>query len=157
MKPLKQKELLIEPMKLKDLLEVMEIERQSYPSPWSLYLFIAEIKDNRFAHYLVMKQEEKIIAYGGMWVFMKEAHITNLAVHTSFRSKGYGKTLLKTLIQEAWERGLEKITLEVRVSNLAARKLYQGRGFKVDCVRRNYYGSEDALLMYLCLKEERDS
>ena len=157
MKPLKQKELLIEPMKLKDLLEVMEIERQSYPSPWSLYLFIAEIKDNRFAHYLVMKQEEKIIAYGGMWVFMKEAHITNLVVHPSSRGKGYGKTLLKTLIQEAWERGLEKITLEVRVSNLAARKLYQGRGFKVDCVRRNYYGREDALLMYLCLKEERDS
>ncbi|RQD73405.1 MAG: ribosomal-protein-alanine N-acetyltransferase [Candidatus Syntrophonatronum acetioxidans] len=143
-------------MKLKDLLEVMDIERQSYPSPWSLYLFIAEIKDNRFAHYLVMRQKDRIIAYGGMWIFAQESHITNLAVHPSCRYEGYGKTLLEALIEEAGKRGLNKITLEVRVSNLAARKLYQGRGFKVDRVRRNYYGNEDALLLYLYLEEVQD-
>lgn len=152
---MKQKELMIEPMEVKDLLEVMKIERESYPSPWSLYLFIAEIKDNSFAHYLVMRQEEKVIAYGGMWLFLKEAHITNLAVDPSCRVRGYGKTLLEALIKKAWDMELRKVTLEVRVSNLPARKLYEGRGFEVERVRRNYYGHEDALLMYLSLSKGR--
>ncbi len=148
---MKQEEVLIEPMEVKDLSEIMPIERISYPNPWSIYLFLTEIKENRYAEYLVLRQRGSVIAYGGMWVFLEEAHITNLAVDPAFRNKGNGDILLKSLMKKAGERGAKLISLEVRVSNSWGIKLYKNNGFKVGKRKKDYYGNEDAYYMTLNL------
>jgi len=149
---LKQKELVIEPMKISDLIDIMAIEQQSYPNPWPLHLFVTELKDNKYSCYLVLRHESKIIAYGGMWVFVKEAHITNLAVDPNFRNQGYGGIVLKSLMEEAGKRGAGNVSLEVRVSNYTAKKLYNKYGFSVVDVRKEYYRNEDALFMSVSLE-----
>lgn len=150
---MKQKETLIEPMDIKDINKIMFIEHQSYPNPWSIYLFLTEIKNNKHAEYLVLRQEGEIIAYGGMWVIFEEAHITNLAVDPVFRNKGNGDILLKALIQKARDRGTKFISLEVRVSNSYAIKLYKNNGFIVEEIKKYYYGNEDAYLMTVNLEQ----
>ncbi|PKM82276.1 MAG: ribosomal-protein-alanine N-acetyltransferase [Firmicutes bacterium HGW-Firmicutes-13] len=149
---MKQKELVIEPMKISDLIDIMAIEQQSYPNPWPLHLFVTELKDNKYSCYLVLRHESKIIAYGGMWVFVKEAHITNLAVDPNFRNQGYGGIVLKSLMEEAGKRGAGNVSLEVRVSNYTAKKLYNKYGFSVVDVRKEYYRNEDALFMSVSLE-----
>lgn len=151
---MKQKDLQIDSMKISDLVDIMNIERQSYPNPWPLHLFITELKDNKYSHYLVLRHEGKIIAYGGMWVFMREAHITNLAVDPGYRNQGYGSIVLMYLMEEAREKGVGRVSLEVRVSNYAARNLYKKYGFTVAALKKEYYGDEDAFLMSVNVKEE---
>lgn len=147
-------------MVLGDVNQVVEIEKKSFPTPWSPYAFSCEILDNNFAHYLVVtpaEDESQVIGYGGMWVILDEAHITNIAIAPSYRGKGYGEILLLKLMELAIEKGAERITLEVRVSNESAKRLYHRLGFKEVGLRKGYYvdTKEDAIIMWktLTLKE----
>lgn len=90
-----------------------------------------------------------IVGYGGLWLSADEAHITTIAVDPAHRRRGVGELLLNGLIDQAYELGAAMITLEVRVSNDAAQRLYLKYGFKVVGARRRYYtdNGEDALLM----------
>lgn len=136
-------------MRIDDLDQVMNIEMASFPSPWSRNAYQREITDNSYAHYLVMLAGGEVIGYGGMWVVLDEAHVTNLAVAPAHRRHGYGRRLLSALIELATALGANRLTLEVRRSNRAAQMLYVRHGFVTCGVRRNYYADtqEDALVM----------
>jgi ribosomal-protein-alanine N-acetyltransferase len=138
-------------MKKKDIAQVLLIEVNSFPSPWSERMFLSEIRDNRLSNFLVAKHNEIVVGYGGFWLIFDEAHFVNLAVHPSFRRRGIGKRLLSALLALAKERGATKATLEVRVSNVAAIKLYEKFNFKICAIRKKYYkdNNEDALVMWL--------
>lgn len=85
-----------------------------------------------------------------------EAHITNIAVHPSYRKMGVGHSILKTMFYEALRNGAEKMTLEVRASNRNALNLYSRVGFRAEGVRKRYYSdnNEDALIMWKTIENE---
>jgi ribosomal-protein-alanine N-acetyltransferase len=89
------------------------------------------------------------MGYSGFRYVLDEAHITTLAVHNKFRKKGIGTKLVEQLMKDAKARGLNKLYLEVRQSNIPAQKIYKKLGFKVIDRRREYYQHpvEDALVM----------
>lgn len=146
----------IRPMESRDLVVVWEIEKLCFSIPWAKNAFLIEISENRCAKYFVAHINEQIIGYGGMWLMVDEAHITNIAVHPSFRKRGVGLTILKALADEALRNGADKMTLEVRVSNHKALKLYEGMGFVGVGVRKRYYSDndEDALIMWKTIDKE---
>lgn len=129
--------------------QVFAIEQASYQVPWSRQAFFSEIK-NVFAHYVVAVFEGRVIGFGGMWLVLDEAQITNLAVHPDYRGKNIGKMLMLELIKRAALRGVCKMTLEVRPSNLVARHLYRVLGFVEKGIRKKYYtdNDEDAIIMW---------
>jgi ribosomal-protein-alanine N-acetyltransferase len=93
----------------------------------------------------------RLLGIGCFWSILEEAHITILAVHPQYHCQGLGQALLYSLLKTASDRGLERATLEVRASNLAAISLYQKFGFKTAGRRRRYYkdNGEDALILWL--------
>ncbi|MFO7941588.1 MAG: ribosomal protein S18-alanine N-acetyltransferase [Bacillota bacterium] len=141
----------LRPMEVGDLSEVMEIERRSYPTPWSESAFRSEITRNTSADYIVATRPEGIIGYAGMWLFLLEAHVTNIAVHPDYRGRKVGSQLLLGLMARALLRGLNRMTLEVRVSNELAQDFYESYDFQFVKIKKGYYTDtgEDALVM-LC-------
>ena len=91
-----------------------------------------------------------LIGLGCLWAILEEAHITILAIHPRFQGQGLGQALLWALLTKAHSRQLERATLEVRDSNLAAVSLYNKFGFKEAGRRKRYYKDtgEDALIMW---------
>lgn len=91
-----------------------------------------------------------LIGVGCLWAILEEAHIIMLAIHPSFQRQGLGQALLWALLKSACDRQLERSTLEVRDSNLAAVSLYKKFGFKEAGRRKRYYEDtgEDALVMW---------
>ena len=132
-----------------DLAQVMEIERSSFDLPWSRSSFEKELRDNSYACYLVAEtgEEGKVVGYTGCWVLFDEAHITTLAVHPAYRRSGIGSMLLTSLLELAESRGAQQVFLEVRDSNMSARRLYAEFGFEIKGIRKKYYHDEDALVM----------
>jgi ribosomal-protein-alanine N-acetyltransferase len=141
--------LLIEPMSLDDLEAVHQIELVSFRAPWPPNAYRSELESNRLANYLVARAEGEIVAYGGMWLMVDEAHITTFAVHPAWRRQGIGERLLLAFIDTAVARHAREATLEVRLSNIAARRLYEKYGFRPVGLRPRYYSDdgEDALIM----------
>jgi len=141
--------LLVEPMRLDDLPEVHAIERASFTSPWPPNAYRSEIESNRLATYLVARVDGRIVAYGGMWLMVDEAHITTFAVHPAWRRQHIGERILLAFLDLALDRRAHEATLEVRLSNLAARRLYEKFGFRPVGLRPRYYSddNEDALIM----------
>ncbi len=141
----------IEKMTLASLDEVMQIEALAYGKHhWSRESFVAEI-DNQISTYNCAYINGKIMAgYMGLWKIIDEAHVTNLAVHPDFRRKGVAKALLLNALKECYNDKIKYLTLEVRVSNTGAIKLYEDFGFKSLGVRKKYYqnNNEDALIMW---------
>ena len=126
-----------------------EIERATFKDPWSKKSYEAEIS-NSVAVYRVITVENEVVAYGGFWQIFDEGHITNVAVKKEFRQKGLGTLLMHALIKEAREKEIHSMTLEVRLSNINAQKLYEKFGFKSAGVRPKYYSDgEDAVIMWL--------
>lgn len=150
----------IAPMTAADLEQVLHIERNSFISAsWSRESFYTEITRNKYAYYIVARfgESAKVVGYGGIWIIFDEAHITTLAVHPNYRQAGVGTFLMDNLLEKALQNGAGKIFLEVRASNWHARKLYEKFNFKVIDNRKNYYFSEDALVMISELEDRRDS
>jgi len=137
-------------MKLEDIPQIIEVEHESFTVPWTADAFRNELLHNQYAHYIVMEQDDRIIGYVGMWLIFDEAHITNIAIREKYRGKKLGFRLLKELVQEARALGADKMTLEVRVSNHVAQKLYAKFGFRPVGLRKGYYSDnhEDALIMW---------
>jgi len=139
----------IEQMRLADLPEVLEIERASFRTPWPPHAYRTELETNRLATYLVARIEGRVVAFGGMWIMVDEAHITTFAVDPGWRRQGIGERLLIAMLDIAIARGAREATLEVRLSNMAARRLYEKYGLRPVGVRPRYYSDdqEDALIM----------
>ncbi len=139
----------IEPMRIEDLDVVHAIEHASFSSPWPANAYRSELETNRLASYLVARADDEIIGYGGMWLMVDEAHITTFAIHPSWRRQRIGERLLLALLDLAIGRHAREATLEVRLSNLPARRLYEKYGFRPVGLRPRYYSDdhEDALIM----------
>jgi ribosomal-protein-alanine N-acetyltransferase len=138
----------IRPLALADLNAIEEIERRSYPTPWSRSMFAGELakpaslclgafEDDRLAGYLIISR------YVDAW------HVMNIAVAPQFRRRGIATALLRKFFEQT-EDGRRGYTLEVRVSNAGAVKLYERLGFTARGTRRGYYtdNREDALIMW---------
>jgi len=141
---------LIKPMSEEDIDGVLNIEEKSFTTPWSREAFIMEVKKNNLAKYVVAEANGRIVGYGGMWLIIDEGHITNIAVDPEYRGKGIGNLILDGLVNICKEKGIERITLEVRRSNTVAQGLYRKYGFD-DCgIRPGYYtdNKEDAVIMW---------
>ena len=140
--------LTIEPMSESDLEEVLAVERVSFPGPWTRDGFITELKREP-AVCLTARLEGRVAGYLVFWVLPPEIHILNIAVRPDLRYRGIGRTLLDYLFAYAGERGADRLFLEVRPSNVAARALYKRAGFLVTGKRPNYYAEEgeDAILL----------
>jgi ribosomal-protein-alanine N-acetyltransferase len=136
-------------MRVEDIPAVHAIERASFPVPWPSYAFRQELETNRLARYLVVRAGDGIVGYGGLWLLVDEAHITTFAVLPGWRRQSIGARLLLALLDLAVELGASVATLEVRISNLDARRLYERFGFRPVGVRPHYYSdnAEDALIM----------
>jgi ribosomal-protein-alanine N-acetyltransferase len=141
--------LLVEPMRVGDLDAVHRIELASFKAPWPANAYRSELETNRLASYLVARIDDEIVAYGGMWLMVDEAHITTFAVHPAWRRQRIGERLLLAFLDLAVDRHAREATLEVRLSNLAARRLYEKYGFRPVGLRPRYYSDdgEDALIM----------
>lgn len=155
----------VEPMGLQDVPEVMEIERCVFPAPWPTRAYEYELVHNPSSCYLVVRliapvkphpqapqrsvSHGPLVAYGGFWLMVDEAHICTLAVHPDWRRRGLGELTLVKLLERAIEMRAEVATLEVRISNLPAQNLYRKYGFAVVGLRKAYYSdnNEDALIM----------
>jgi ribosomal-protein-alanine N-acetyltransferase len=136
-------------MRLDDLELVHAIERASFNAPWPENAYRSELESNRLAHYLVARAGDEVVGYGGMWLMVDEAHITTFAIHPAWRRRRIGERLLLAFLDVAVDRGAHEATLEVRLSNLPARRLYEKYGFRPVGLRPRYYSDdhEDALIM----------
>ncbi len=142
--------MIIRDMCAADIEQILEIERQSFQSPWSRAAFESELK-NLLAHYLLLVEDDKVIGYAGFWQILDEGHITNVALLPTYRGRGLAKRLIGQLIDRARQLNIVQMTLEVRPSNAVARQLYTSFGFSVEGRRPRYYSDsgEDALIMWL--------
>lgn len=136
---------------------IMEIEKDSFAIPWSRASVEKELRNN-LAIYTVVKENDKVVGYGGMWHVVNEGHITNIAVHKDYRRKGIGNIIVNKLIEIAEEKEMIGLTLEVRKSNVPALELYRKNGFKLEGIRPEYYedNKEDAYIMWKYLIPEED-
>ncbi len=141
--------MMIDAMRLEDLEQVQRIELASFSTPWPSNAYRSELETNRLASYLVARIDGRIVGYGGMWLMVDEAHITTFAIHPGWRRQGIGERLLLAFLDLARDRHAREATLEVRLSNLPARRLYEKYGFRPVGLRPRYYSdnNEDALIM----------
>lgn len=136
----------------KDIQLLMDIDRQSFSSPWPADAFYNDIVHNRYASYVFIKYKGEVAGYCGVWVILDEAHITNIAVLPQYRGKKLGERLLRQIMKLSKEVGAETMTLEVRVSNEVAKSLYKKLNFQEGGIRKKYYADgEDALVMWVNL------
>lgn len=153
----------IRPMSAGDIDAVMVLEHASFPEPWPRSLYEREIKNDRYSRYLIVEPIRPtpslptLLAQGGYWLMVEEAHIVTIAVDPAWRGHGLGKWLLLTLMDDARQRGAESVTLEVRPSNQSARALYEHVGFVQTGQRKRYYpNGEDALILELARVHQPD-
>jgi len=167
----------IRPMHGDDITQVMDIERESFPSMWPQTAYRRELQ-NKVARYFVITEaaeepapegaapglwgtirrivggeaegrDERVLGFIGVWLLVGEAHIVTVAVREEYRRLGIGERLVIAAIETALEYDQEVLTLEVRKSNEAAQLLYQKYGFDRVGLRKRYYtdNHEDAVLM----------
>jgi len=139
----------IEPMTLDDLERVHAIERASFFPTWPDDAYRTELTSNKLATYVVARLEDVVIGFAGIWLMVDEAHVTTFAVDPAWRRRGVGERLLLELLDVSVARRAREATLEVRLSNVAARRLYEKYGFRPVGLRPRYYSDngEDALIM----------
>ena len=142
-------EIEIRRMRESDLDRVYEIERDLFSMPWSRTSFLFEINDSRTSYPVTVLEDGEVAGYAVGWFVVDELHIGNIAVARPRQGNGIGKFLVTHLLRQAADRGSAYATLEVRVSNVRAIKLYRRYGFKGIAIRTRYYtdDGEDALVM----------
>lgn len=140
-----------------DLVKILEIEKKSYPLPWTEAQFKEELS-KPFSHFLVLTDDEtdtEIAGYIVYWMLFEEVHILNVTVNLEWRGLGLGQRLIRNAVSDALKKDLKRLFLEVRKSNTAAVALYQKIGFFVDHVKKGFYADgEDAYFMVLFLQQK---
>ena len=147
-------ELVIRELVSEDAQAVSEIEQESFSMPWSPRDFL-EMVEADYAHYYVAEADGEIAGCCGIRNIVGEGEITNVVVAQKFRRQGIGKALMEYMLKEAPKHGIGDCTLEVRVSNEAAIRLYESFGFRGEGIRPGFYEkpTEDALVMWLRPKQ----
>lgn len=140
----------IAPMRRRHLRGVLKIEGQVYPRPWSMGLFLGELAMAERRHYVVARVGTSIVGYAGLLLVQEDGHVTTLAVDPAWQRHSIGSRLLLALADAGMARGVEHLTLEVRVGNEPAKELYRRFGFVPAGIRKGYYveTNEDALVMW---------
>lgn len=128
--------------------EAAEIEKLCFSEPWSPEALLYMCKSPN-THAVAVMIEGRLAAYGGCEFVPPEANIVNIATHPDFRRRGCAAAVIDALEEFLSSKGVDSIFLEVRVSNTPARALYEGKGFEMVGVRKNYYRfpTEDAAVM----------
>ncbi len=136
-------------MRLEDLGEVLELEKEAFACPWSRNMYLGEMRKEE-GYYLVARAGGVLAGYGGVLIILDEAHVMTLAVREAMRRRGVAMRIMLELIRGAESMGVRFLTLEVRKSNHAAIALYKKLGFQVMGERKNYYldNYENALIMW---------
>lgn len=160
----------IRPLTLADLDQIMMLERLCFPhDPWTRHMYVQDLTENALATYLVaelpgagassvtsVRDQEPvgqtaaagIIAWGGFWLLVDEAHISTVATHPAWRGCGLGIYMMLALLDAAQARGAVRSTLEVRADNTPAQNLYAKLGYEVAGRRKRYYRDNvDGLIM----------
>lgn len=139
----------IRKLKESDIHEPTRIERESFSHPWSEESF-RELLSIDYARYLVAEADGKLVGSAGMRVVYGEGDIDNVVVDTGYRGNGIAGALISELIALGESEGVKEFTLEVRVSNAPAIRVYEKAGFKTEGVRPGFYEDpkEDALIMW---------
>lgn len=134
--------------------EILEIEKASFPSPWSFNAFKAET-EKHISHLWVLISDAIVAGYICFWILEREIQLLNLAVHPEKRGNRFGQLLLTKMIEKGAIDGVTNIWLEVRPSNSWARDLYKKMGFLETGIRPKYYSetNEDAIMMSLELPD----
>lgn len=139
--------LAVRPLTEDDLENVVEIEAASFTEPWPLHMFQSELAQPSRV-YRAVDRSGSLCGYAGMMLVGEDAHIVTLAVMPGERRRGVGSLLMVSLIEAARVHGTRNLTLEVRRSNDAAQDLYRRFGFEEVGLRRDYYRTEDAVVMW---------
>jgi len=134
-------------MRPEHLPEILNIERSSFPDPWSENMFREEMKEDGRRIFLVLENDGKVAGYALGWVVLDEFHLGNIAVVAEKRRSGYGRRLLEEILKQVYQLGCRMASLEVRSSNKSAIELYETFGFRPIAIRKKYYQNEDALVM----------
>jgi ribosomal-protein-alanine N-acetyltransferase len=135
----------------RDLNAVEEIERRSYPTPWSRSMFAGELsKPSSLCLGAFDGETAELLGYMIISRYVDAWHVMNLAVAPEHRRRGIALRLLDELFERTGGEGRRGYTLEVRVSNTGAIQLYERAGFRPRGIRRGYYtdNREDALIMW---------
>ncbi len=136
-----------------DLSAILELDQACFGGLWTLEGYQRELDspNSELLGLFSPVSPSKLLGLGCFWAILDEAHITILAIHPQYHRQGLGQVLLYSLLKTAGDRGLERSTLEVRASNVAAISLYQKFGFKIAGRRKGYYqdNGEDALVLWL--------
>ncbi len=127
---------------------VLFIESESYPEPWTHGMFRQELT-NPCSYVWIALRGDCLIGYAGFWLILDEAHVTRVTVAEKYRGLGYGRIITEHMLENAAELGAVLARLEVRETNLPARALYDRLGFEVEGKRIGYYQrtNENAVLM----------
>lgn len=159
----------LRPMTLSDVDEVHALDALAYPIAWPASIYTREIKANT-SHFFVLETpactpgngsllrrllrpaedpKPRIIGFSGMWTVIDEAHVSTIAIHPEWHGRKLGELLFWNMIRQAFYLRVEKVTLEVRLSNSIAQNLYRKYGLEVVGVRKGYYSDngEDAYMM----------
>lgn len=147
-------ELVIRPMDFDDVAEVLRIERDLFPAPWSRESFLMEVCSPHVSRSFVAEVAGEVVGYLVAWFVREEVHLVNIAVARARQGRGVGSALMNHLLCLARREGRTSVTLEVRVSNVTARRFYRSFCFRDVGIRRRYYSDngEDAVIMVLDLK-----
>lgn len=151
-------DVVLAPLTVKDLAKVAVIESVSFTAPWPTSAYTTELTTNRLARYIGARVLGELVGFGGIWLMVDEAHVTTMAVLPEHRRAGVATALLLELLQEARRGGARVATLDVRVSNVDAQRLYRAFGFIEVGRRVRYYddNGEDALIMTTAELANRD-
>jgi [ribosomal protein S18]-alanine N-acetyltransferase len=169
----------LEPMQAEDVPEVSQLDHRCFTNPWPQSAYRRELSNPEGNFYIVLRERlpgaqlreeeaanrpfhrvsrwlwsedeiDPIVGYAGMWIRAGEAHVTTIGIAPEVRGRGLGELLFVSLFEEAIARDAEWLTLEVRVSNVQAKRLYEKYGLSKKGVRRRYYSDngEDADIMW---------
>ncbi len=148
--------MIVRPYEPDDLSALASIAEKAFGRAWTKEMLETDIA-NEQAHYLCAVSDDKVIGYIGYWQVLDEGHVMTVAVAEENRREGVGETLVREMIRSGGKRGILYWTLEVRVGNVSAVKLYERAGFKLAGVRPRYYSDpcEDAGIYWLTSEEKR--
>jgi len=143
-------------VKENDLDKILEIEMESFSSPWLRKDFLYELNENPYASLYLLEKDDEIVAYADLWIVFERSELSNIAVKSNFRHQGYASELMEFVIKESEKKSCEYMFLDVRVSNTPAINLYRKYNFQDLRIKKGYYNDnyEDALEMVCVLNGE---
>lgn len=147
------------PMNMELVEQVAQIEKMNFSHPWTQEMLEEELNNMLSSFICALGENGVVLGYAGLTVVAGEGYINNIAVRQEYRKQGVASALLEVFIRFAKAQGLDFLTLELRVSNEAAKRLYMKHGFAQVGRRKDYYDdpTEDAILMTRSFQEEDGS